>query len=154
MQKRLGKFVGDPLVELLEMRKRLVLVTVNFDSILEIKAGDAVRPFIEESELAQVPDYLRTYRNDGGPVPLIKLHGDINKPQSIVVNIEETAGGLSAARLEALEGIMHVVKEQSVRPWWFVDIACAISIWRRIGSLPCSLTRWLSTGSPHLQIGM
>jgi hypothetical protein len=115
-----GKFVGDPLLELLERRRRLVLVTVNFDRVLEIKAGDAVRAYIEENELAQVPDYLRTYKNEGGPVPLIKLHGDIDNPESIVVNIEETAGGLSAARLEALEGIVRVMKEQSVRPWWFV----------------------------------
>jgi hypothetical protein len=115
-----GTFASDSLVRLLEMRRRLVIVTVNFDRIIEVKAGDAVRPYVDESELAQLPADLRAYRTNGGPVPLVKLHGDIDRPQSIVVNIEETASGLSAARLNALEGILEVMKEQEVRPWWFV----------------------------------
>ena len=115
-----GKFSGDPLVNLLEMRRRLVLVTVNFDRTLEIKAGESIKPYVDENEFSDLPNYLRSYRDNGGPVPLIKLHGDIDNPKSIVANIEETAGGLSAARLGALEGLVDVMKEQAVRPWWFV----------------------------------
>ncbi len=115
-----GKFENDSLTKLLNLRRRLVVVTVNFDQVLEIKAKGVVESYVSESELARLPEDLRNYRKDGGPIPLIKLHGDIGQRESLVANIEETAGGLTAARLRALEELLNIVGEQPVHPWWFV----------------------------------
>ena len=115
-----GKFNEDPLVKLLQLRRRLVLITVNFDRIIEIKAGDNVKPYISEADLSQLPADLTAYARDGGPVPLIKLHGDIDNPSSIVANIQEAAGGLSVARLEGLNAIIALIRKQQICPWWFV----------------------------------
>lgn len=143
-----GKFDSDPLVKLLGLGRRLVLVTVNFDRILEIKAKDTVRPYVDEVELSRLVDDLRTYRSGGGPVPLVKLHGDIDRPQSIVVNIEETAGGLTAARLQALEGILSVMREQAVRPWWYVGYSMRDldlqAHWRSASFADVMVEHWVS----------
>ena len=115
-----GKFNEDPLVKLLQLRRRLLLITVNFDRIIELKAGENVKAYTSEADLGQLSSDLAAYASDGGRVPLIKLHGDIEDASSIVSNIQETAGGLSVARLEGLNAIISLLGDQKVCPWWFV----------------------------------
>jgi hypothetical protein len=109
-QKRLaGDFDDDPLVKLLSARKRIVLVTVNFDRVIEAKGGDAVRPFITEEDLEALPDYLDDYREHGGAVPLVKVHGDIWVPDSMVANLDQTQAGLSHGKAQALDRLIAEV---------------------------------------------
>jgi hypothetical protein len=115
-----GKFADDPLTKLLALRRRLVLITVNFDRVIEIKAGDDVRPYSNESELDKLPQELAEYAANGGPVPLIKLHGDIETPASMVVSIQDTESGLSTARLGAMNAVLSKFRQQANRPWWYV----------------------------------
>jgi hypothetical protein len=115
-----GAFVSDPLVQLLSLQRRLVIVTVNFDQVLETKAPGMTERFVSEEELGRVGAYLTEYAENGGPVPLIKLHGDIGVPDSLVVNIAETGAGLSAVRLSALQAVIDAVGKQLIRPWWYV----------------------------------
>lgn len=71
-----GLLDEDPLGGLLALRRRLVLVTVNFDQVIEAKGGSNVRPFIHATDLAKLPDYLERYAaGEDLPVPLVKAHG-------------------------------------------------------------------------------
>ncbi|MCU1396485.1 MAG: hypothetical protein JWM34_4913 [Ilumatobacteraceae bacterium] len=115
-----GELADDPLVRLLGAQRRLVLVTVNFDRIIETKAPGLVRPFVSEVEFGQFEEYVTRYRQSGGPIPLLKLHGDIGVPNSIVANVDDTEAGLSVARLAALQWLVTVVGAQRIAPWWYV----------------------------------
>jgi hypothetical protein len=116
----LGAFADDPLVGLLSLQQRIVIVTVNFDRILETKAPGLTEPFVTEEELGRVGAYLSHYAQHGGPVPVIKLHGDINDANSLVVNVADTSAGLSAVRLKALHAVIDAIGGQPVRHWWYV----------------------------------
>lgn len=119
-QRDAGLLDADPLVNLVAAQKRLVLVTVNFDRIIEAKVGKGVAVFHAESELRGLGAYLDDYAANGGPVPLIKLHGDIEDAESLVVNLSETQAGLSLARNIALGEVVKRVQAQEQRPWWYV----------------------------------
>lgn len=143
-----GAFADDPLVRLLAARRRLVLVTVNFDQVVEIKAGADVRPFVTDDDFAALPGYLDEYAANGGPVPLIKMHGDIDVPTSIVANLDQTQAGLSLARSNALTALVERVRQQEVRPWWYVGYSMRDrdleNVWTG-GAFADSMTeRWVS----------
>lgn len=99
---------------------RIVIVTVNFDTLIESVAGDAIEVFATEEEFAACPDYLtRYFESDGGvPVPVFKLHGSIDRPESIVANVDQTMMGLSPVRRAALERIR--AEGQQRVPWLYV----------------------------------
>ena len=111
----------DPLRRLVALKKHLVLVTVNFDQVIEARCdpGD-IRTFTTESELAEFPGYLDTYLRGGGPVPLLKMHGDIHLPETIVANISSTSAGLSTARFDAIHALISRQQSNVYRPWWYV----------------------------------
>lgn len=97
---------------------RAVIVTVNFDQGLEEELKSAVSPYISEADFESFEDDLASYLSNGGPVPYVKLHGDIGSPKTIVANVDDTEAGLSHARLAALRSIREVV--DPVRPWVYV----------------------------------
>jgi hypothetical protein len=69
--------------------------------------GDAVATYSSEEDFAQAPEALETYLNTNeGPVPILKLHGSIDKPETIVANVELTALGLSPARTDTLRKLV------------------------------------------------
>lgn len=143
-----GDFEGDGLVRILQAQHRLVLVTVNFDRTIEAKAPGLVQPFVTEDQLATFSQYVADYRRDGGPVPLLKLHGDIGVANSIVANVGETAAGLSKARTEALMWLIQEVSSQVLSPWWYVgysmrDLDLA-STWQNVSFARRMVERWVA----------
>ena len=111
----------DPLRKLASLRQRLVIVTVNFDQVIEARcAEEDIQSFATEEELAQFPSALEAYLRKGGPVPLLKMHGDITKPETIVANISRTSAGLNEARFGAIQSLMSALQAQQFRPWWYV----------------------------------
>ncbi|MCU1470052.1 MAG: hypothetical protein JWQ39_1201 [Glaciihabitans sp.] len=110
----------DALETITASQKRLVLVTVNFDQVIETRCGSNVRPFITEADMLLFPDYLKDYLSNGGQVPLLKLHGDIGMPETIVANLQQTAAGLSVARDRALNSVIDTMHEMPVHPWWYL----------------------------------
>lgn len=97
---------------------RLVIVTVNFDTLIESVAGDVIEVFATEEEFALCPDYLARYFASGGKVPVLKLHGSIDRPESIVANVDQTLPGLSILRRAALETIRNAGPQRV--PWLYV----------------------------------
>lgn len=110
-----------PLARLTKLQRRIVIVTVNFDQVLEHDAGDLVRPFITDEDLSELGTYLDEYVKGGGQVPYIKLHGDVDNVPSIVATIDETEGGLSPARAQAIRTLRnHRSGTPHIRPWIYV----------------------------------
>jgi hypothetical protein len=97
---------------------RLVVVTVNFDTLIESVSSDVIEVFATEDEFASCPAYLASYLTAGGRVPVLKLHGSIDRPESIVANVDQTMPGLSTLRRAALESI-RAAGAQRV-PWLYV----------------------------------
>lgn len=119
-RKSLGELDNDPMVRLIGAQKRMVLLTVNFDHVIESKAGGGVKPFFTEAHFAELPAYLDSFAAHGGALPLIKLHGDISEPNTLVANMAMTRAGLSGARNAALEEVVKRVASQEQRPWWYI----------------------------------
>jgi hypothetical protein len=94
----LGELLNAP-----ERLPRLVIVTVNFDTLVESVASDAVRVFATDEEFQSCPAYLAQYLTSGGRIPLLKLHGTIERPESIVASVDQTMAGLAPGRRAALE---------------------------------------------------
>jgi hypothetical protein len=120
-KRKAGELDADPLRRMLLAQQRFVIVTVNFDQLIEARLEpDQFHSFVSEEELANFPTYLETYASSGGAVPVLKLHGDITQHESIVANIDETLAGLSLARQNALNALIDRVASQRMRPWWYV----------------------------------
>jgi hypothetical protein len=115
-----GELDDDPVNRLCARRSRIVLATVNFDRFIEARAGANVRVYAETDELEAFPADLREYAANGGPVPLLKLHGTIDKPETLVATIRETSSGLSSSRQTAIQSLVDLVKAQRFTSWWYV----------------------------------
>lgn len=133
--RRGGKLAKDPIVRLCSRRERLVIVTVNFDRFVEARAGDDVEVFAEPEELGTFPDALSRYIEKGGRVPLLKLHGTIDKPDTLVATIGETNSGLNIQRQAAIQALVDRMSEAPLKPWWYVGYSMRdqdlLNIWTK-----------------------
>jgi hypothetical protein len=111
---------ADPLSLIIAARQRLVLLTVNFDQIIEARGGKNLRVFVTEADMLEFPSYLDSYLSSGGKVPLVKLHGDIDLPETLVANLQQTTAGLTVARDAALTSLVSFVDSQPTHPWFYV----------------------------------
>jgi hypothetical protein len=85
-------------------RRKLVLVTVNFDQLVERDHMDLVEPFITDDDFERAADYVREYLDDKqDKAPLLKIHGSLEQPESLVFNLDATAAGLPPRRVEAMQ---------------------------------------------------
>jgi hypothetical protein len=88
--------------DLVGIRSRLVLVTVNFDRLVE-SGGARIAVMASDEQFREGIRRLRRYIKTGqGAVPLLKLHGTIEDPLTIVADVETTALGLSGPKADAL----------------------------------------------------
>ena len=107
------------LAELLGAGRRLVLLTVNFDELVEACCGDLVRPFATEADFEAAPAYLANYlAGNEGPAPLLKLHGTISEPASIVATVESVAKGLPTTKAEVLRAL--TTPGPNPRLWFYI----------------------------------
>src|SRR5205085_176826 len=53
----------------------------------------------------------------GGPIPVLKLHGTIERPDTIVATVDQTLRGLSPAKTSALQALGGLRK---TLPWVYV----------------------------------
>jgi hypothetical protein len=95
------------LVQTIQGSRRFVLVTVNFDEVLDRAAGANLTAFARDDEIRTFPEYLTRYlAGEETVVPLLKLHGTISDPMTCVVNAEQTERGLSEPKKLALESLL------------------------------------------------
>lgn len=96
---------------MLEGERKLILVTVNFDRLIEHEET-RVKVFADEEDFACCVEYLNAYL-DGSPdaprVPLLKLHGSFSEQTTLVATIEQTLRGLTAAKAASLERVCRAV---------------------------------------------
>ncbi|MET7467558.1 SIR2 family protein [Micromonospora sp. NPDC005599] len=93
--------------EFLLKRKKVVVVTVNFDRLVEHGLGDQAEVFsTDEGFDASLPLLKDKLTTGLGKIPVLKLHGSIEKPASIVANVELTSLGLSPQRSAALNALV------------------------------------------------
>lgn len=81
----------------------MVVVTVNLDDLIERHCGDYVQPIIGDDDFETAPARIREYWEQGGPSPLLKLHGTLDDPATLVASLHSVALGLPDAKIAALD---------------------------------------------------
>ena len=112
------------LAELARRHPRLVVVTVNFDELLETAALEAFQPVVTDQEFADVVPTLKAIC-DGAladRVPLLKLHGTISDRPSCIAAAHTTEYGLATPKAEALRLLTHPCGD----PVWWVYIGSSM----------------------------
>jgi hypothetical protein len=100
------------------LQRKVVLLTVNFDRLVETTAQVPLRIFSSPDEFVEAADYIGNYL--GGretDVPLLKLHGTIDVPQTCVISAEQTEVGPDAGKVAALRALLN---ERSRVDWFYV----------------------------------
>lgn len=98
---------------------RPVIVTVNFDQLLETHCECPLRVFSTDLEFGDAADYVRGYlRNAEADIPLLKVHGTINDPESCVVSTEQTEQGVGQSKLDAIRALKGTRSNQMM--WLYV----------------------------------
>jgi len=91
---------------LMRQDRNVIIATVNFDTLIEM--GGGVRVFASDDEFDACERYLRDYVRSGGDVPLLKLHGTIERPETVVINWDTIALGLSEPKKRALTALANL----------------------------------------------
>jgi hypothetical protein len=110
-----GSAVVDFSSVLNEMVGRVIIVEVNFDRLVEEHALVPLKVFFSEQHFADAPAYIRRYlAGEETNIPVLKLHGSIESPESCVASDEQTRQGVGQGKLEALKTII----EAPTLPLW------------------------------------
>lgn len=109
------------LQRMLAVPKRLVILTVNFDELVELGHEDQLDVIVEDSQFAAAAasglrDYLNSATVDR-KVPYMKLHGTISDLSTCVASSRQTQQGLAPAKQAALEALLEA--DEPVR-WVYV----------------------------------
>lgn len=106
------------LAGLLRKAHRIVLVTTNFDTLIEEEMGDAIEVFAEDSNFAASSRKVRQYLATGGQIPYLKLHGTITDSGSIVADVDSTALGLHTGAAAAIRELLG--QDSAPTPWVYI----------------------------------
>jgi len=98
-------------------QKRLVLLTVNFDELVE-NGQDGLELFVTDDEFGGCAEYLRDYLANGGRVPLLKFHGTVSRPESVVVSVDRVARGVTDAQVSAVDVLLGI--NDAPRTWFYI----------------------------------
>jgi len=102
----------------------MVLVTINFDELIEHDHGDALDIAIDDDDFVRLAPILGGMRQGSAhpdaKIPLLKLHGTINRPETCVVTDAQTRSGITPAKTEALMSLVRDVPPLSSVPWVYV----------------------------------
>jgi len=150
---------GDPLGaavyalhEIIERRPRLVIITVNFDELVEHDHDDWLDVAIADDEFEGLQPILAEMRQGGShpncKVPLLKLHGTINQPRTCMVTEEQTRFGISPAKQGAMLELVSDGESADPVPWTYVGASMRDIDLDHIFSLPQfnmgSSERWVT----------
>lgn len=97
---------------------RVVLVTVNFDTLVESHAEVPLEVFADDAEFEGAANYVTQYlAGDASAMPYLKVHGTIDRPESCVVSAEQTDAGVGNGKLAALRALLNT---ETKRLWIYV----------------------------------
>jgi hypothetical protein len=98
---------------------RLILITVNFDRLIEDDLGVSCNVMYTPEHFETHLEDLRAYvaGDASRPLPVMKLHGSIEDPDSLIATLDATAAGLDDRVRNALNVIVETA-EQPVRWAW------------------------------------
>lgn len=83
--------------------RRIAVVTVNLDDLIERHCGEHVQAIISDDDFRTAAARMHAYWQEGGPSPLLKLHGTLNDPGTLVASVHSVALGLSDTKIAALD---------------------------------------------------
>ena len=103
---------------------RLIIVTVNFDQLVEADLGVDCSVYYRPEHYRERLDELVSYVSGDAskPVPILKLHGSIKDPESLIATIDTTSAGLHEDVLDALNHVLEAAR----RPLSWVWIGCSM----------------------------
>lgn len=103
---------------------QLVIMTVNFDQLIELDLGVERSVFYRPEHYRERLDDLIAYvKGDSSkPLPILKLHGSIEEPDSLIATIDTTSAGLHEDVLEALNQVLETAR----KPLRWVWIGCSM----------------------------
>lgn len=94
--------------KLAEILPRLVIATVNFDQLIEVGIRVDHCVIVGKDKFAEHRNLIvDRVRDGGGPVPILKLHGSIDDPGSLVADITATTRGLPAEIVGTLDTVLN-----------------------------------------------
>ena len=97
---------------------RLVVVEVNFDTLVERHSRVPVRVFSSEDEFSAAAVYIADYfAGRETEIPVLKLHGTIKDFSTCVISDDQTALGVGSNKLAALRALLD---PDSPRLWIYV----------------------------------
>jgi hypothetical protein len=99
-------------------------MTVNFDQLIEEDLGVDCAVYYRPEHYRDRRDELLAYiKGDASkPLPILKLHGSIVEPDSLIATIDSTSAGLNEHVLEALNGVL----ENAGKPLTWIWIGCSM----------------------------
>ena len=84
-------------------RRKVVIVTVNVDCLIEDGHDAYVKVFADDAQFEEAEQYVSDYLSGTEQgIPLLKLHGTLGTDNSLVFNIDQTNAGLHRDRVKAL----------------------------------------------------
>ena len=87
--------------------RRVIIVEVNFDLLVETHAGVETRVFAAADDFASAPEYIARYmEGEEDSVPVLKLHGTIDTFETCIVTQDQTERGVGAEKREALRALL------------------------------------------------
>jgi hypothetical protein len=107
-----------------QLKGRLVIVTVNFDQLIEHELGAPHRVFSSTEGFRDNLDELAAYLrgDEGSPVPILKLHGTIEQPDSLIATVDVTSAGFNVDVRAALQMLVSA----TATPLTWVWIGCSM----------------------------
>ena len=116
-----GPAVRDLMAILPNAAGRIFLAAVNFDLLVETHTPVPLETFSSDAEFEGAASYLERYLNGSETrIPLLKLHGSIDRPETCVVSAEQTEIGVSNGKLSALRCLY------SNPPRWWVYVGMSM----------------------------
>lgn len=111
--------------DLFRRRQDIVVVTVNFDTLVESAAGVAFEVLATPADLQRATEVVRRYLgqrdersgSSARPVPVIKLHGTIGDFDSVVADVGRVAEGLSE---EVKDALAELALPEMPVPWVYI----------------------------------
>ena len=117
----------EALQQLIAEHPRCVVITVNFDRQIEEGLDPPYRVVVTPDEFDVAAELVGSrLRGETDEIPILKIHGTIDRPETLVADIDETELGLPTAMRSVLEGIFEVAADEQKCPVRWIWAGCSM----------------------------